>query len=886
MREFISRLIDLFRRDQLDRELREELQFHQQMLDRDNAGQARIADARLGNVTSIRERSRDRWSFAIIDQLQQDIRYALRGLKRSPGFTAAVLLTLGLGIGANASMFNVIDQLMFRPFPYMRDPSHVQRVYLRVIDAQRFVTAEQFPYARYLDLKRETHSFSDFAAFHPAVLAVGSRENSRERLVNAVSATFFSFFDAMPARGRFFVPADDSIPVGAPVAVISYDFWQREMGARDVIGQSLLVNNVSCTIVGVAPKGFVGVAEGTPPDVYVPITLYAGNEPGGSSKEYWSRYRWDMAEMMVRRMPVVSSAQANSDLTAAFRKSREKSAALNNQKLLNHEKAVAIAGPLKTASGPYPTLESRTLVWVSGVAMIVLFIASANVANLFYARTMRRKREMALRLALGVSRRRLAQQSLTESLVFAMFAGVVGVAFAEWGGIVIRRLLLPPGMNLSVSTDWRTLSVTMFSAIAAGVLTSLGPVVMSSREDYASTLKSGARSGTYRKSLLRNGLLVSQGALSVVLLVGAGLFVQSLLRVERMRLGYDVNPVLLVQWSRRGATMSTDERIALRNRVLQVATQLPGVQYAAWASNVPMQGTSTTSFFVPGIESVEKLGRFTYQSATADYFKAMDTHIIRGRAFTTQDRVGTPGVIIVGESVAKLWWPNKDAIGQCVRFGADTVPCSSVIGVAEDAVHDAAKDEPLRVYISADQHPSEGGSQPVLRMTQPPAVLAESVRRALQAEMPGQQYVTVQPMAQLIGEQRRSWSVGATMFVAFGVLAVIVAAVGLYGVISYAVTQRQHELGVRVALGARDHHVVSLVVGEGIRLAGIGVVAGIVMALFAAPFIQPLLFQQSARDPLVFGAVALLLLLVSTSASALPAFRATRANPNVVLRGD
>jgi predicted permease len=884
MRELLARLVDWLRRDRLDAELTEELQFHRRQLERDAPT---VAQRRLGNVTRVREDARDRWSLPWLDHVQQDVRYAFRGLRRSPGFTAAVVVTLGLGIGANAAMFNVIDRLMLRPFAYLRDPARVQRVYLRTPGSDRLLTAESFPYARYLDLRRWTTSFSQYAGFFPTTVAVGTGAASRERPIAAVTASYFDFFDARPALGRYFVAAEDTTPAGANVAVLSFAFWDAEFGRRNVIGEPIQVDNVVCTIIGVAPKGFTGVAERSAPAVFLPITTFGAHQPGGSSVGYWLNYNWDWTEMMVRRKPGTTPAQANADLTQAYLKSRDAARRVHSwMPRADSRRPIAVAGALKTAAGPYPGLEARTLVWVTGVAAIVLLIACANVANLYLSRALRRRREIALRLALGVTRRRLVAQSLTESLVLSLLGCGVGLVIAQWGGLLLRRLVIPEGGATDVVTDWRTLGVAVMAALLAGVITGFAPVLLAEHGDIIKALKAGVREGTHQRSRLRSSLLVLQVVLSVLLLVGAGLFVRSLDHVSHVHLGYDVKPVLLARWNRRGEQLSTSERVVVRRRVLDAARAIPGVQRAAWASNIPIQGTSTMRIAVPGIDSVARLGRFTYQSASTEYFDAIGTRIVRGRSFTTADAEGAPTVAVVSEGMARVLWPNQDALGRCLHVGADSMPCTTVVGVAEDAVHDPVKDQPLRFYLPLDQFPTEGGSLLVLRMAGQPAALAERVRRALQAVMPGQQYVTVQPLDDLLDEQRRSWRLGATMFVAFGVLALVVAAVGLYGVIAYNVGQRMHELGVRRALGAQAGDVVRLVMSQGVRLSALGIGVGCLLALAAARFVEPLLFQQSATDPAVYLVVGVVLTVVAVAACAVPAAKAMRADPNTVLRAD
>ncbi|HEV8599724.1 MAG TPA: ABC transporter permease [Gemmatimonadales bacterium] len=896
MREWLARLRDWLRRDQLDRELTEELRFHRERLEREarDAGAdpeaARYAAGRrLGSVVQAQEASRDRWSWPWLDHFQKDVRYALRGLRRSPGFTATVVLTLGLGIGANAAMFSVIDRLMFRPYPMLRDPARVHRVYLQWNERERTRIVPAYEYARYLDLARGTRSFSQYAGFAEAVLAVGSGALARERQVATVSATFFDFFDVRPALGRFFGAAEDVTPLGAPVVVLSHAFWQAEFGGRDVIGQTLSVQNLVCTIIGVAPRGFVGVPGSQPPALFMPITTYAGSSQGPDDRvNYYKTYHWGWMSMMVRRKPGVNVEAAGRDLSQAYLPSWN-AERLEDPRLPPAEiaKPIAMAGALKVAAGPRPGLEARTLLWLTGVAVIVLLIACANVTNLMFARVLRRRREISVRLALGVSRARLVAQSLTESLLLAGLGCCAGILFAQWGGAALRRLFLPADGTLEVLADWRTLAVASACALSTGLLTGLGPALLAVRGDLAGGLKAGAREGTQQRSRLRAGLLILQGALSVILLVGAGLFVRSLQHVRGMRLGYDAEQVLLVRRNLRGAELDDSSLTAMHQRLLTTAQTVPGVEHAAFVSSIPFWSTSSTSLFVAGIDSVGRLGRFTFQLGTPDYFPTMGTRILRGRSFGAVDRPGTPRVAVVSEGMARVLWPGRDALGQCIRVSADTMPCTTVVGIAEDAVQNSVTEEQhLRYYLPLEQVQPAGGHSLLLRMRGNPAVQVEPVRKALQAVMPGETYVTVRPLSELVAGNTRSWQVGATMFVAFGGLALLVAAIGLYGVVSYNVAQRMHELGVRIALGAQTADVVRLVIGQGIRFAVVGVVLGLGVALLLAKPVEPLLFQQTARDPATYGLVAGLLLLVALVASAVPARRATRADPNTALRSE
>jgi predicted permease len=882
--------MDWFRRDKLEAELLDEIKFHHSSLERDARDSDPVsARRRLGNTTRAIEDSRERWSIPWMDHLQQDVRYAVRGLRRSPGFSFGVIATLALGIGANAAMFSVVDRLMFRPYPMLRDPATVHRVYLRWNERGTLRTGTGTEYTRYLDFQKWTSSFSDFAAFFPTTRAVGSGETTRERDIAAVSASYFSFFDAKPALGRFFTADEDVTPMGATVVVLSYGFWQSEFGGRDVIGQPLQIDRLPFTIIGVTPRGFTGITEDSPRIAFIPITTFAGSQSSGPDRvEYYTRYNWGWMEMVVRRRPDVSVDRASIDLTNAYTRSWNVEREFFPQLApVDIAKPHAIAGSLKTSAGPDAGLEARTALWVTGVTLIVLLIACANVANLFLGRALRRRREVALRLALGVSRRRLASQTLTESLVLSLTGCALGLVIAQVGGTVLSRLFLPYGEPFSLAGDVRTLGVAVGASLFAALLTGVVPAILATKADLAGALKAGAREGTYHRSRTRTALLVAQGALSVVLLIGAGLFVRSLTRVREMRLGYDADRVIMVRHVFRGSVANDSGRAALAAQLLRTAQDLPEVESAAFALSVPFWATNGGRLFVEGIDSVQRLGRVTSQLGSADYFRTMGTRILRGRPFGAEDQAGAPRVAVISQGLARLLWPGREALGQCMRVGADTMPCTTVIGIAEDAVQNSLTDlRRYRYYLPMEQVRPVRGDFLMVRMRGDPSTQIETVRSALQRVMPGQGYVTAWPLETILRDQRRSWEIGATLFVAFGGLALVVAAIGLYAVIGYNVAQRMHELGVRIALGARSADVVRLVVGQGMGFATAGALIGGVLAFGVARWVQPLLFEQSARDPLVFVSVGAILIMVAAIASSMPAFRATRADPNRTLRSE
>ncbi len=846
-------------------------------------------------MTTLREDSRSYWGFPVIEAVRRDLRYAVRGLFRAPGFTLSAVITIGLGIGANAAMFGVIDRLMFRPHPYLRDAGTVRRVYIQTDYQGRRNTNITFPYTRYLDLTRDAPAIADAAAVSEWRIAVGTGDASRIRKVAGVSPSLFRFFDAPPVRGRYFGADEDRTPIGAFVAVLTFDMWQNDYGGSDaVIGSTLKVGTYNHVIIGVAPPGFVGTVAGRSPDIFVPITTIPSNIERSSADTYWTQYNWDWTEVLVRLKPDVNEAAANAALTAALLRSRARARAINPRVLpdsLVHPRVVL--GAIKSAAGPDPGTEAKVLLWVMGVAAIVLLIACASVANLQLARVMRRRHELTVRLALGVSPAQLSVQLLIENLLLALLGCVVGLVMAQWTGTAIRGLLLPEGGPFNLAADWRTLSLALGCAVAATLLVSIGPLLLARRTDLASMLKGSARDGGTRRSRLQTALHTLQVAFSVVLLVGAGLFVKSFANARAVPLGFDVRPVIEVIADLRGQEMTADQRIALRNRLLDVAQALPGVETAT-AVNSRLFGTNTGWLQVPGIDSVAALGRFSFQVTTPHYFSVMRTPIVRGRAFDDSDRLGTPRVAVVSSSMAEALWPNESPLGKCLQVAFGPQPpaaygdCTTVIGVAQNSAQVNLMDDPRYMYYMPVAQQDGWALLTLLvrgRGTDAQALL-EPVRRALTSAMPGDGLVVVRPLQELVDGQMRSWRVGALLFMAFGGLAFVVAVVGLYGVISYGVAGRRHELGVRVALGASTSEVIRLVVRDGLLLAVAGSAIGVLIALGAARWVQPLLFAQSARDVRVYVLVGVVMLLVAILASLVPARRAAQVDPTQALRAE
>ncbi|HET7584882.1 MAG TPA: ADOP family duplicated permease [Gemmatimonadaceae bacterium] len=888
------RLRVLFGRGRTEQELDAELRFH---LDRETdklvaqgyprADAERRARLAFGGMERIKDDARDARGVSLIETFLQDVRYAARGLRSRRAFSAGVILTLGLGIGANAAMFGVVDRMLFRAPPTLRDPGTVHRIYRARHDQTGDARVEgNFAFPTFLDVRRLTSSsFSDVAAFQTRHMVVGEGEDAVDVPVTVASAKYFDFFDARAVLGRFYTAAQDSVPEGAPVVVLGYGFWQARFGGRNVVGEHLRVDRMNATIIGVAPQSFVGMPDQGAPAAFVPITAYAFALRGA---QYPTKHSWSWLEMVARRRPNVSEGRAQADLDAAlvasWRGAQAEDAGWGSPEDVGVH---GLLGPVQLGRGPEAGPENRVATWVSGVALIVLLIACANVANLMLARAVSRRREIAMRLALGVSRGRLVRQLLTESALLAVAGGVVGLFVAQWGGSVIRALFLPPDMSAAVLTDTRTLVFTAILTVSAALVTGALPAFGRRRLDVASVLKAGEREGGERRTTLRKGLLVFQAALSVLLLVGAGLFVKSLTNARAFRLGYDTDRVVMAGVQMRGLRLDSARSAALGARLLSAAQSTPGITHAALAASVPFWSNEGRGLWVSGIDSVDKLGHFILQIATPDYFATMGTRILRGRPFTDGDRVNAPHVVVVSEGMARALWPHAEALGQCIHVDSPSAPCATVVGVAEEVrMRKVVDPREFSYYLPAAQFEGDLAETLLARTRGDAEEHVAALRSRLQAELPAPAYVNVVPLTTLVDPNFRAWRFGATMFAAFGALALVLAAIGLYSLIAYDVAQRTRELSVRIALGAPGARVVRMVIGRGLLLVTGGLLAGGAIAAWLGPRVQSLMFEQDPRDPVIFGGVALVVLLIGVVATAGPAFRAARVDPAEVLRGE
>ncbi len=822
-----------------------------------------------------------------MDSLIQDIRYALRGLLRSPGFTIAVVLTLALGIGANTTMFGVVDTLFLRPPAHVVDASRVQRVYFRVnfMGTPRINAGTSFPGYESL---RGVPGLARVAAMSGGQMSVGSGPDARQVRVRAVTPSFFPLLGVRAERGRLFDSTDDRLGA-APVAVVSHAYWQREMaGDGAVLGRTITLGSFAYTVIGVAPEDFTG-ADFDEPDLWLPIRQAA---PLLVDAEALTSRNWFWVTILARLAPGATPAGAASQATLMFRR-----AAVGGGNPMDTSAAVVL-GPIQLARGPQASSDSKVARWVAAVALLVLLVACANVANLLLARGLRRRTEMAVRAGLGAGRARLVRQLVVESLVLALAGGIAALLVALWGGSAVRAYLLPKAVGAAAPVfDLRILAFTAAVSILAGLLAGSAPAWHSSRTDISLALRSGGRDVTRTRGLLRSTLLATQVALTLVLLVGAGLFVRSLRYAQTLDYGLDLEHLLVAGVPRGGSSVGrvlrtdaptgpSDPQSALYLRLMDRIRTNPAVASAAVVVGTPYQSSISLSLRASGrdsLPSVEGGGPYV-MSVSPAYFATVGTRILRGRGFTDQDVKGALPVTVVGQTFAKMVWPDRDAIGQCLYIGRDS-SCIQVVGIAADArSRTVLEDKTLMYYVpfaQRSQMPIDG----LLIRTRGAARAAQGeIQHALQNAEAGVPFVRVDPLLDRVEPQWRSWRLGATMLTAFGLLALMIASLGLYGVTAYGVTQRTQEIGVRVALGAQRADVIRLSVAQAVRATTIGAAIGLAIAFALGRAVASLLFGVKPADPAALLAGVAVLLAVAAVAAWIPARRAARIDPMEALR--
>jgi len=814
------------------------------------------------------------WSDSVVSILS----HALRSILRSPGLTLAVVLTLGLGIGVNTVMFSVLDRLLLRPPGQVREPDALKRILVHgtLFGGER--TLPSVTYADMQDLRAVPEFASAGAASSRQVRTLGRGLDAMR--VRAVEAThdFFSTLGVAPLLGRF--PQSEEDRIGAePTAVMSEEFWERAFGRDpDILGRSLELDGNTFTVIGVAPGGFTGL-DLSRVDLWLAALpaeylRRGGNDAFVTSRgSYWLR-------VVVRMAPGASVEAAQSRATAlhlAGREDRIESGSFDPA-------TYVLVSPLIEARGPTASTTSRTALWLMGVSLVVLLIACANVANLLLAQGARRKRETAIRISLGASRPRLLAEGILSGVFLAGLGGVAALAITLSGGQFVRAFLLPEILWTQGALPFRTVGITVALSLLAGLLAGLGPAIQSTRPGISHDLKTGGREGTHRRSPGRTVLTVAQAALSVVLLVGAGLFIRSLHEVRTADLGLDVDRLVLAVLEFQGQEPGATELNRLHQAAMDRVAGMPGVAGVAYTDQ-PFEWYMRADLRVPGMDTLpipRGVGPL-YFSVTPGYLETLGLNIVRGRSIEETDGAGMPKVAVVNETMARALWPQGDALGACFYFNGQE-ECTTVVGIVENAsLGEIQGNEWLTYYLPLEQT-GFGARGLYVRASGDPRELAAAVAPTLRSLSPSVRYADVRTLREILDPQARSWTMGAALFSGFGILALLVAAIGLYSVLAFEVVQRTREIGVRTALGARRMQVLREVIGDGGRISVLGCLLGLGMAFFLAPLVQPLLFQVSGRDPWVLMGVALGTLVVGSLSSLPPALRATRVSPVEALR--
>jgi predicted permease len=818
------------------------------------------------------------------------VRFAARSLVRSPGFSAAVVLTLALGLGANTTMFGVLDTLLFKPPAHVQDPGRVQRLYLfKSYGPGMVFTGTQASFPEYGRL-RDVSAFQALAASFFAQVSVGRGADARQADVSAVTASYFSLLGVQPALGRFFDSTEERLG-GTPVAVVSWRYWRGQLqGDPAVLGHTLPIGRFTYTIVGVAPRDFAG-AEPTEPDLWLPLRIAAPDLADPRALTSWMPW----IEMLARLAPGVTPTAAAAQATLAYRRASDRAFEKKTTIMLRSIREARSLVPVQEGGSPRMTSDAEVALWVGGLALAVLLVACANVANLLLARGLRRRRELALRLGLGAGRARLIRQMLVESMVLAAAGGIAALLVALWGGAAIRAFLLP-GLPHSINLlEPRLLLFTAAVATLAGLLAGGAPAWQLSGADLAASLRSGGRDVTTTRGRLRSTLLSVQVALTLALLVGAGLFVRSLRNAETLDYGLDLQHLLIADLGVRSGAGRTfmlggeeDPQSALYLRLLRHIQANPAVASAAASVGTPYYSSYSINLRVSGRDSLPTVGSSvpTLNAVSVDYFATAGIPIVRGRRFTDADEVrGAPRVAVVGRTFARLVWPDRNPLGQCLFLGGADSACVQVIGVAGDRRPGIREEPALAYYLPYGQHLVSPPIDGLLIRTRAAAEEAQGeVRRALQSAEPDLPYVRVESLVDRLVPLWRPWRLGAAMFTGFGLLALVIAALGLYAVTAYSVTQRTQEIGVRMALGAQRRDVVWLAVWQALRATAIGAGAGLLAALLLSRVVRALLFQVQPADPATFVAGIGLLLVVAVAAAFVPARRAARVDPMEALR--
>ena len=833
----------------------------------------------------------------ILDTARREVAHAARSLGRDPALVIGVVITLALAIGANAAMYGLVRRLLLPAPPGISEPSRVARLTLHVVDDDgRPHAASTTSYPAFSALATRADLFDAVAATLPGTRTMGRGADAVA--VNTIAATG-GYFDALgvrPSRGRFFGAEDDQLPAGSTVAVLSYSFWRRQFASdANVLGRQIVLDDRSYTIVGVAAPDFTGDAL-TPVDLFIPLTAALQSRQAG----WWNDPNVNLVGVIARLRAGVGTQAA-----AAAARSSITEAQTHLAGALVFTLSLDPLLPSSTRSSP----QARIALWTLGVAFIVLLIATANVGTLLFLRAIRRRRELAVRMALGAGRLRLAGALTSESLLLALAGGALGLLLSQWLAELIRATLLPSLAPAERLADASLVAVTAILSIAAGIAAGLAPLALISHGRLAAELHGAGIVGTAGRGRMQRALVGVQVALCTVLLIGAGLFVRSLDRLQSQELGFSASRLLYVTLD-FPSHLPGPESDAVHLGAVDRLRGLPGVDQATVAQGIPFGPHHIPPISVPGLaEPPSADGQLPIMyGATPEYLDVIGVSLLQGRLLTHADRAGAPLVVLVNETMAREVWPGGSALGQCIRIGFDpslppapmappSLPCREVVGVVRDSrarsLRPVGREATLmQYYVPFEQLPNMpfGNAGEVfgilVRADGDPRELMVAVQRRVQDAATTPVRAKVALYQDLLDPQMRPWRLGATLFGAFGLLALGIAAVGLWGVVSWLVTTRRREIGVRLALGGTSAMIGRSVVIGALRMVAVGIGAGTVVALVVSPGVQELLFQTSARDIAVLIAAGGLLMLVAIASAAVPAWRAARVSPMVALRVD
>ena len=912
------RLQSLFLRKGLAKELDGEIQFHLDELIAENVGagmspkEARSAALRtFGNSTALREEAREAWGWTWLEQLLQDVRYALRQLRKTPGFTATVVVTLALGIGANAAIFTLMDGLMMRSLP-VADPKTLVRLGDTSDCCVNGGAVENGSYAlfsteTYERLRKYAPEFEDLAAmqagfpYRPVVARRdGTQERARSVMGEFVSGNYFQTFGLRPAAGRLFSDSDDV--KGAPmVAVMSYTAWKRDdAGDASVIGSTFWINTKAVTVVGIAPEGFFGDRLSTsPPDFYLPIETHTviSNAPYVHDPDV----RW--LYIIGRVKPATQLGPLQEKISVSVRQWLKETRTFSStaDKSLP-EKTHVVLTPGGVGIQDLREQYQSNLGLLMGASALVLLIACANIANLLLVRGMRRKMEVSLRAALGAARNRIVRQLLTESVVSAGLGGVAGLAVAYLGAGMLLRLAFSGAETIPIDPrpSIAVLGFAFALSLLTGILFGMAPAWMASQTNPADALKSGVRGTTVGASLLQRSLVVLQAALSLVLLVGAGLFAQSLTKLQATDLKLDSRDRYIAHINPQGAGYSPRELETLYRTIEQRFHELPGVSKVGISNYTPMEENNWSNGVQVQGQPYSGHGA-SFIKANSEYFDSVGTHVIMGRGIRAQDVLAAPTVAVVNQTFVKDFFPNgENPIGR--HFGSP-VPSDAngdyeIVGVVEDTVYTSLRWNDHRMYfVPITQRPSSN-KQPidqdlslyagalVLQTQWPVNNMEEITRRTLAEINPNLAVVKFQTFDQQIADRFNHDRLVAQLTALFGGLALLLATIGLYGVTAYTVARRTSEIGIRMALGAPRAGVIGMVMRGAMSQTAIGLAIGILATLPCARLVESQLYELRGVNATALAASALTLALASSLAGLIPARRAASTDPAQTLRAE